>query len=383
MPVHEIAPVFDSQSKVLLLGSFPSPKSREAGFYYAHPQNRMWKVLARIFREPFPETTEDRKDFLHRNHIAMWDVLESCDIDGASDTSIRNAVPNDLSAILANSQICAVFTTGAKASSLYNRFQSKTNDTLHLELPSTSPANAACSEDFLAASYLTVRLFALQDTGYRDFIAKLVPTVPKENFIGIRTPEMRSLCKSLAKDTALSEAFRRQLPHRFYEENGLHSFFIEQIKDCDACLNALDAFLPYVDNWATCDSMKPKIFAKKPEPLKNKILEWLSSKDVYAVRFGIEMYMNFYLDEAFDPAYLKDVADICPAGQDVSARDYYIRMMVAWYFATALTKQWDAAIPFIETQVLSDWVHNKAIQKARESYRISEEQKEYLKSLKI
>lgn len=382
MPKHEIAPVFDSESKVLLLGSFPSPKSREAGFYYAHPRNRMWRVLARIFCEPFPETIDDRKAFLHRNHIAMWDVLESCDIDGASDTSIRSAVPNDLSGILAHTKIGAVFTTGAKASALYERFQAKTNEVLHLNLPSTSPANAASSEDFLAASYLTVRLFTLQDLPYRDFIAKLVPNVPKEAFIGIRTPAMRGLCKSLAKDTTLSEAFRRLLPHRFYEENGLHSFFIEQIKEYDACLEALDVFLPCVNNWATCDSMKPKAFAKNLDKLDRKIPEWLASGDVYSVRFGIEMLMNFYLDGSFDPKYLTAVASICPKGQETDAKDYYIRMMAAWYFATALTKQWDASVPFIEKHMLSDWVHAKAIRKARESYQISEDRKEYLKSLK-
>lgn len=382
MPKHEIAPVFDSESKVLLLGSFPSPRSREEGFYYAHPRNRMWKVLARLFCEPFPETIEARKDFLHRNRIAMWDVLESCEIDGASDTSIRNAVPNDLSSILAETKIGAVFTTGTKASSLYDRFQAKTTGVPHLDLPSTSPANAACSEDFLAASYLTVRLFTLQDPGYRDFISKLVPNVPKEDFIGIRTPEMRGVCKSLAKDTALSEAFRRLLPHRFYEENGLHSFFIEQIKDCDVCLEALDVFLPYVNNWATCDSMKPKVFTKNLDKLEKKIPEWLASGDVYAVRFGIEMLMNFYLDSAFDPGYLSAVAAVCPKGQETEAKDYYIRMMAAWYFATALTKQWDASVPFIEKHMLSDWVHARSIRKARESYQISEEQKEYLKSLK-
>jgi len=382
MPKHEIAPVFDSESRVLLLGSFPSPKSRETGFYYAHPQNRMWKVLSRIFGQPFPETTEERKEFLHRTHIAMWDVLESCDIDGASDTSIRNAVPNDLSSVLADTKIRAVFTTGAKASALYERFQAKAAGVPHLELPSTSPANAAASEDQLAASYLTVRLFTLQDPGYRDFIAKLIPNVPKENFIGIRTPEMRRLCKSLAKDTALSDAFRRLLPHRFYEENGLHSFFIEQIKDFSSCLEALDRFLPYVDNWATCDSMKPKIFSKNLEKLRDKIPQWLASDDIYAVRFGIEMYMNFYLDDAFDPAQLSAVASICPAGQEAGAKDYYIRMMVAWYFATALTKQWDASIPVIEQHLLSGWVHAKSIQKARESFRISEERKEVLKNLK-
>jgi len=382
MPIHEIAPVYDSESKVLIAGSFPSPKSREQGFYYAHPQNRMWKVLSRIFYEPFPETPEEREAFLHRNHIAMWDVLESCDIEGASDTSIRNAVPNDFRKIIDASQVGVVFTAGAKASELYRKFQGKASEVLHIELPSTSPANAAVSENQLAAAYLTVRLFTLQDHKYRNFFSKLVPNIPKESIIGIRTPEMRKVCKQLAKDTALSKALFATLPHKYYEENGLHSFFIEQIKDYEECVAELDRFLPYVNNWATCDSMKPKIFSKTKDRLTGKIPEWLASKDDYAVRFGIEMLMNLYLDDDFDPAYLAMVARVCPAGQAVEARDYYIRMMVAWYFATALTKQYDAAIPYIEKHALSDWVHARAIQKARESLVVSPERKEYLKSLK-
>ena len=382
MPVHEIAPVFDSASKVLIAGSFPSPKSREQGFYYAHPQNRMWKILARIFAESFPETPEERKDFLLRNRIAMWDVLESCEIDGASDTSIRNAVPNDFQKILDHSDVRVIFTAGAKASELYEKFQGKDLQVLHIALPSTSPANAAASEDFLAASYLPVRLFTMQDLKYRDFFCKLVPNIDPGTVIGIRTPDMRRLCKQLSKDAALSKALRSLLPHRFYEENGLHSFFIEQIREYDECIAELDRFLPYVNNWATCDSMKPKALAANRDRLITKIPEWLNSGDVYAVRFGIEMLMTHFLDDAFDPAYLKMASAVCPAGQATDACDYYIRMMAAWYFATALTKQYDAALPYIEKHVLSDWVHAKAIQKARESLIISPERKEYLKSLK-
>ena len=382
MPKHEIAAIYDGESKILIVGSFPSPKSREQGFYYAHPQNRMWKVLARVFGEKFPETKEEREAFLHRNHIAMWDVLESCDIDGASDTSIRNAVPNDFDRILKNTRIGAVFTAGSRASQLYERFQGKTCALPHISLPSTSPANAAVSEDGLTAAYLITGLFAKQDLKYRDFIAGMIPNVAKETFIGVRTPDMRAFCKRLAKDAALSEAYRAGLPHRFYEENGLHSFFIEKIDDYDSCLKALDAFLPYVDNWATCDSMKPKVFEKNRGKLRAKIAEWMSSGDTYTVRFGIELLMNLYLDDEFAPEQAEAVAAVCPAGQETEEKDYYIRMMVAWYFATALAKQWNAVIGYLERKKLSSWVHAKTIQKARESYRITEEQKEYLKSLK-
>jgi len=382
MPMHEIEPVYDAESKILIAGSFPSPRSREQGFYYAHPQNRMWKVLAKVFGEPFPVTPEERKAFLHRNHIAMWDVLASCEIDGASDTSIRDAVPNDFRRILENTQVTAVFTAGTKASQLYERFQKKNCDEVHIALPSTSPANAAASEEELAAAYLITRLFVLRDEKYQEFIAKLVPTVPKESFIGVRTPDMRGFCRQLKKETGVSDAFREVLPHRYYEENGLHSFFIEQIRDYEECVRALDRFLPYVDNWATCDSMKPKVFEKNKKRLLTDISRWMASSDVYAVRFGIELLMNLYLDDDFAPEQMSAVAAVCPAGQDTEEKDYYIRMMVAWYFATALAKQWDAALPYIEQRSLSDWVHQKSIQKARESFRITEEQKEYLKSLK-
>lgn len=382
MPKHEIDPVFDSESRVLIAGSFPSPKSREQGFYYAHPQNRMWKILSRIFAEPFPETPEERKAFLLRNRIAMWDVLESCEINGASDTSIRKAVPNDFRRILDASRVRVIFTAGAKASDLYDKFQGKDLNVLHIALPSTSPANAAASEDYLAAAYLPVRLFTLQDLQYRDFFSGLVPNVDKETVIGIRTPEMRRVCRQLNRDTALSQAFFRMLPHRFYEENGLHSFFIEQLKDYDECIDRLDQFLPYVNNWATCDSMKPQIFTKNRDRLIKKIPEWLASDDVYAVRFGIEMLMTHFLDEDFDPAYLQMAAAICPAGQDAEERDYYVRMMAAWYFATALTKQYDAALPYVEKHLLSDWVHATTIRKARESRLVPPERKEYLKTLR-
>lgn len=223
-------------------------------------------------------------------------------------------------------------------------------------------------------SAITQRLFSLADEGYRQFQTPLLPSVAPERIIGVRTPVLRKLAKELA-GTAEAEAFLCDLPHTYYEENNLHAFLVEQIKDYDACIAALDAFLPYVDNWSTCDGWSPKAFKRHPEELLVKIRQWMASDLPYTVRFGIGMMQRYFLDERFDPTYLEWVAAI-------DREEYYVRMMVAWYFATALAKQYEAALPFIEVGILPVWTHNKAIQKAMESYRVSTEHKAYLKTLK-
>ncbi|MPM08311.1 hypothetical protein SDC9_54623 [bioreactor metagenome] len=219
------------------------------------------------------------------------------------------------------------------------------------------------------------RLFELQDLGYKDFSSKLMPTVNPETVIGVRTPDLRKLAKEYSKTPEASD-FLKILPHTYYEENNLHGFLIETIKDYDAAITAVDAFLPFIDNWATCDLMSPKVFRKHLPELYEKIIVWLKSDKTYTVRFGIEMLMSFYLDEHFKHEMLELVAD-------VRSEEYYINMMIAWYFATALAKQYDAALPYIQNQRLEKWTHNKAIQKAIESYRISDESKAYLRTLKV
>lgn len=206
---------------------------------------------------------------------------------------------------------------------------------------------------------------------YREFSSKLMPTVEKSKVIGIRTPLLRKFAKSLEN----YEAFLTELPHKYFEENNLHAFLIEREKDFEKCIEKLNVFLPYVDNWATCDSMKSKILKKEPEKLLEHIKIWLKSKDTYSVRYGINLLMSFYLDENFKRDYLMLVADI-------KSDEYYINMMRAWYFATALAKQYKQTLPYIENKVLDKWTHNKTIQKATESLRITKEQKEYLKTLK-
>lgn len=222
---------------------------------------------------------------------------------------------------------------------------------------------------------IQARLFALQDFKYRDFQCKLMPTVNPETVIGVRTPDMRKLAKEYSKTPEAME-FIKILPHEYYEENNLHGFLIETIKDYDQVIEAIDAFLPYVDNWATCDLMSPKVFKKHLPELYEKIIDWLKSSHTYTVRFGIEMLMSFYLDEHFQPETLELVAK-------VKSQEYYVNMMIAWYFATALAKQYDASLPYIQEQRLDRWTHNKAIQKAIESYRITDEQKSYLRTLKV
>lgn len=219
------------------------------------------------------------------------------------------------------------------------------------------------------------RLFALQDKEYAAFQAKLTPGVPEETFIGVRVPEARKLAKVYSKE-AESETFLTQLPHKYYDENMLHGLLISEVKDYEKCIALTDAFLPYVDNWAVCDIMSPKVFKKNKEELMKKIVEWSASEHTYTCRFGLEMLMSHFLDDDFQKEYLE-----IPAS--VQSEEYYVNMMIAWFFATALAKQWDDVIPYIEEKRLSPWVHNKTIQKARESYRITAEQKEYLKTLKI
>lgn len=218
-------------------------------------------------------------------------------------------------------------------------------------------------------------LFAMQDMKYHDFHSKLIPTVNPDLVIGVRTPQLRQYAKKLSKTQTANE-FMKILPHKYYEENNLHGFLIEENKDFPSVISALDSFLPYVDNWATCDMISPKIFKKHLDELLIKIKEWIASEHTYIKRFGIGMLMKYYLDDTFATEYLDLVAS-------VESDKYYINMMVAWYFATALAKQYEATLPYLEKQVLRTWTHNKAIQKSIESYRITSEQKRYLKSLKI
>ena len=218
------------------------------------------------------------------------------------------------------------------------------------------------------------KLFELQDIGYAEFQSKLTPTIPRETFIGVRVPEVRKLAKSYSKDKECQE-FLKKLPHQYYDENMLHGLLLSEMKDYDACISAVDIFLPYVDNWAVCDIMSPKVFKKHKEKLLEKIKIWAASNQVYTCRFGLEMLMTHFLDEDYKPEYLEIAAG-------VHSEEYYVNMMIAWFFATALAKQWDTTIPYITENRLSEWVHNKTIQKARESYRITDEQKKFLKELK-
>ena len=217
-------------------------------------------------------------------------------------------------------------------------------------------------------------LFALQDIPYGDFQAKLTPGIPRELFIGVRVPEARKLAGRLIQDPGLTE-FLTSLPHKFYDENLLHALLLSEMKDYNLCISAVEDFLPYVDNWAVCDTMSPKVFQKNKAALIEKIKAWAASEKTYTCRFGIEMLMTYFLDDDFKPGYLE-----IPAS--VHSEAYYVQMMVAWFFATALSKQWDAAVKYIEEQRLDTWIHNKTIQKARESRRITPEQKAYLKTFR-
>jgi 3-methyladenine DNA glycosylase AlkD len=218
-------------------------------------------------------------------------------------------------------------------------------------------------------------LFRLQDLKYREMQIRTIPTVKTEAIIGVRTPELRAMAKELSREEEI-RVFLDELPHSYFEENQLHAFIISGMKDYSECLRQLERFLPYVDNWATCDQMSPKVFRKHRGELTVNIRRWIDSTETYTVRFGIGMLMEHYLEEDFDPAHPETVAGI-------RSEEYYVRMMIAWYFATALAKQYEAVIPFIEQRRLDPWTHNKTIQKSIESYRITPEQKTYLRSLKI
>ena len=221
---------------------------------------------------------------------------------------------------------------------------------------------------------IRAQLFALQDKEYQIFYSRLMPTLPPETVIGVRVPLLRKLAKQLA-DTSEAEVFLQELPHFYYEENALHAFLLEPVRDYGTALAETERFLPYVDNWAVCDSFSPKVFAQHKPELLPAIRRWLGSDQVYTVRYGIGMLMRYYLDDAFSPEYLAWAAA-------VHSEEYYVNMMIAWYLATALAKQWDATIPYLEERKLSPWVHRKTIQKAVERYRITDEQKVYLKTLR-
>ena len=217
-------------------------------------------------------------------------------------------------------------------------------------------------------------LFDRQDPAYRAFQSKLMPTVDPETVIGVRMPALRKLARELA-GTPLAEGFLQRLPHRYYEENNLHGLLLSSIPDYAAAVAALEKFLPFVDNWATCDLLSPKAFRRHPPALPEQIRRWAGDPHPYTVRFGLGMLMSFYLEGAFRPEYLDLAAS-------VRREEYYVKMMAAWYFATALAKQYDAALPYVEERRLDRWTHNKTIQKAVESYRITPEQKAYLRSLR-
>lgn len=222
---------------------------------------------------------------------------------------------------------------------------------------------------------IQVRLFELQDLKYRDFNASLIPTVEKDTVIGVRTPALRKMAKELAQKPEITE-FLTAFPHQYYEENNLHGMIIEQEKDFGRCISEVEKFLPYIDNWATCDLISPKIFRKHTEELMPYIRCWMESSHTYTSRFGIKMLMTYFLDNNFRSEYAEWVAA-------VKSEEYYVNMMRAWYFATSLAKQYDQIIPFIEEKRLDKWTHNKSIQKSVESYRITPEQKKYLRTLKV
>lgn len=221
---------------------------------------------------------------------------------------------------------------------------------------------------------ITEVLFSMQDINYKHFHCKLMPTVDPDSVIGVRVPELRKLAKAIYGSVE-AEAFLSELPHKYYDENNLHAYLLDLMKDYDECISAVEQFLPYINNWATCDGLSPKVFKKHLPELLEHIEVWITSEEIYTVRFAIGMLMQLYLDEAFDIRYFDMVAM-------VQSEAYYVNMMRAWYFATALVKQYDTAILYLEAQRLDTWTHNKTIQKAVESFRITDVQKVYLKSLK-
>lgn len=219
------------------------------------------------------------------------------------------------------------------------------------------------------------RLLQMRDEKYAAFQLTLMPTVEKDRCIGARVPYMRTMAKELIKKEEDYSLFLKQLPHYYYDENMLHGLLISEMKDFDVCILETDRFLPFVDNWAVCDVMSPKVFIKNKEKLLAKIKEWAASEHVYTCRFGIGMLMRHFLDKDYNAEYLAT-----PAA--VHTNEYYVKMMVAWFFATALSKQWDTVFPYMQNGVLDIWTHNKTIQKATESYRITAEQKEILRALR-
>lgn len=223
-------------------------------------------------------------------------------------------------------------------------------------------------------SRINKELFNMQDLAYRDFHSRLVPTLDKNTIIGVRTPLLRKFAKQLAKEGSVEE-FLSALPHKYYEENNLHAFIIEDIKDFKTCISNLERFLPYIDNWATCDCLRPKCFKKNTDCLIDYVIKWILDDRTYIKRFGIGMLLSYYLDDEFYKSYLNIVSQI-------RSDEYYVNMMKAWYFTTALTKQYDSAIEYLTLNKLDKWTHNKTIQKAVESYRIPESQKAFLKTLK-
>lgn len=227
----------------------------------------------------------------------------------------------------------------------------------------------------MSINKITEHLFSLQDLSYKEFNSKLIPTVNKNYVIGVRIPLLRKYAKEI-KNSPEADKFLNSLPHKYTEEYNLHALLLENIKDYNDIINALNNFLPFVDNWATCDIMSIKIFKKHLDILPQQLDLWLNSTHTYTIRFAIKMYMSYYLDEHFELKHMQKIVEI-------RSNEYYVNMMLAWYFATALAKQYDFAIKFLENKELSKWVHNKTIQKAIESYRITNEQKEYLKTLRI
>ena len=221
---------------------------------------------------------------------------------------------------------------------------------------------------------IQAQLFALRDEAYQAFNARLLPTLPPQSILGVRTPELRRLAKAVWRSPECDN-FMSTLPHTYFEENQLHAFLLDHIRDPQQALEQLEVFLPYVDNWATCDQLSPTCFSRDPAVLEDRIPRWLASEHTYTIRFGIGMKMRYFLDERFSPDDLEAVAALC-------SDEYYVNMMIAWYFATALAKQYEAALPYLEGRRLDRWTHNKAIQKAIESRSIPEEQKRALRSLK-
>ena len=228
---------------------------------------------------------------------------------------------------------------------------------------------------------ITKKLFSLQDEKYRDFQIKLVPGITKEQMIGIRTPDLRTLAKKIASNHDTTSAFLQELPHKYFEENLIHFFIVALIKDFDECISQVERFLPYVDCWPVCDQASPKVFKKNHKKLLSLVKNWISSDHIYTSRYGMRILMNEFLGEDFKTEYADLV--VSRMSRKGEAEDYYLKMMAAWYFATALAKNWDQVLPFIEQHKLDPWTHNKAIQKALESFRVTDEHKEYLRKLKV